>query len=351
MKLLLTLLALTMACALPASAQRVLIFSTVERPPFAFEGETGIEGFSADLMRAIGDEIGADIRFQPRDSFAEMLGDVQDGAVDGAIANISITGGREAVMDFTLPIFRSGLQIMVPRDAGQPSIWSAILDPALGLTVLGALAVLLILGMLMWVFERRKQPYFDRGAGEAMFPAFWYALNLVVHGGFSRDVPRSVLGRLFGVIMVLSSVFVLAFFVANITTALTVRALGDRIDTISDLDGLLVGTTADSTASAFLLQRDISHITFVDFNTMLWSFEDGDLDAVFFDSPLLAYYVATAGREHGRLIERVFRPEDYGIALPQGSDLRERINVALLNLQESGAYDALYDKWFEVSQP
>lgn len=348
MKAIILFLVVAVAFALPASAQRVLIFATVERPPFAFEEADGVQGFSTDLMRAIGDEIGADIQFQPRDSFAEMLDDVQDGAVDGAIANISITGGREAVMDFSLPIFRSGLQIMVPRDTNQPSVWSALRDPALGLTVLAALAVLLILGMLMWVFERRKQPYFDRDASEALFPAFWYALNLVVHGGFSRDVPRSIPGRLFGVAMVLSSVLILAFFVANITATLTVRALGDRIETISDLDGLLVGTTANSTASAFLLQRDISHITFVDFNTMLWSFEDGDLDAVFFDSPLLAYYVATAGREHGRLIERVFRPEDYGIALPQGSDLRERINVALLNLQESGAYDALYDKWFEI---
>lgn len=334
--------------SLPLTAQQQqLVFSTVDRAPFTFDTAGEVTGFSADLIRAIGREIGAEIQFQRRDSFPEMLRDVETGAVDGAIANISITGSREAIMDFSQPIFRSGLQIMVPANGGQTSIWSAVLNRDLGIAILGALGLLLAMGMLMWVFERRKQPYFDRTAGNAVFPAFWYALNLVVNGGFEQNVPKSALGRLFAVIMVVSSLFIVSFFVANITTVMTVRALGDKIGSISDLDGRLVGTTAGSTASDFLAQRDISHTTFVDFGALLWSFEDGELDAVFFDSPLLAYYAATEGRGKARLIERVFRPEDYGIALPQGSPLREQINVALLRLQESGQYNEIYNKWFE----
>ena len=79
---------------------------------------------------------------------------------------------------------------------------------------------------------------------------------------------------------------------------------------------------------------------------LLAAFEAEELDAVIFDGPLLAYYVATTGAAHGKLIARVFRPENYGIALPSGSDLREPINVALLRLRESGAYDDIARRWF-----
>ena len=46
---------------------------------------------------------------------------------------------------------------------------------------------------------------------------------------------------------------------------------------------------------------------------------------------------------------RVFKPENYGIALPEGSPLREDINRALLALRESGRYDALRIKYFGTS--
>ncbi|MEX0369752.1 MAG: transporter substrate-binding domain-containing protein, partial [Tateyamaria sp.] len=297
-------IALLMVSALATNAQtRELVFATVERPPFVIETTDGLDGFSVDLIQAIGREIGADITFEVKDGFPDMLYDVERASVDGAIANISITGAREAVMDFTQPIFRSGLQIMVPLDGDKPSVWGAVLNRDLGLAVVGALGLLLAMGMLMWAFERRKQSYFDASAGQAVFPAFWYALNLVVNGGFEQNVPRSAMGRLFAVLMVLSSLFVVSFFVANITTAMTVRALESQIDSISDLEGRLVATTTGSTASEFLAQREISHTTYADFSALLWAFEDGELDAVFFDSPLLAYYASTEGRGKARLVE------------------------------------------------
>lgn len=334
-----------MVAALPLRAQD-LVFATVDRPPFAFAQDGEVTGFSVELMQAIGAEMGRDVQFQMKLSFAEMLGAVERGEVDGAIANISITGAREAVMDFSLPIFRSGLSIMVPAEEGPASLWRSILTAELGLALLSALAFMMAVGMVIWLVEHRHRD----DADGAIFPAFWYALMLVVRGGSARDAPQTVLGRLFGVLLVVAGLFVLSFLIANITTAMTLRALGTQVTSVDDLDGRQVATTAGSTASAFLRGRDISHETFVDYLTLLQVFEDGELDAVFFDTPLLAYYVANDGRGVGRLVERVFRPEDYGIALQQGSALREQVNVALLNLQEAGVYEDLYWKWFETAR-
>jgi ABC-type amino acid transport substrate-binding protein len=41
---------------------------------------------------------------------------------------------------------------------------------------------------------------------------------------------------------------------------------------------------------------------------------------------------------------------DYGIALPTGSDLRERINHALLTLIESGEVSRLNATWFGIRE-
>lgn len=46
-----------------------------------------------------------------------------------------------------------------------------------------------------------------------------------------------------------------------------------------------------------------------------------------------------------RLGDNVVR-RDYGIATPHGSDLREAINIAVVDLAETGVLDQLKQKWF-----
>ncbi|WP_456386372.1 transporter substrate-binding domain-containing protein [Profundibacter sp.] len=60
------------------------------------------------------------------DQFSQMLDMVEDGRVDAAIANISITAKREGRFDFSQPVFESGLQIMIHSDSTNgASIWRA----------------------------------------------------------------------------------------------------------------------------------------------------------------------------------------------------------------------------------
>ena len=79
---------------------------------------------------------------------------------------------------------------------------------------------------------------------------------------------------------------------------------------------------------------------------MLTDFENGEIDAVVFDGPILAWYLQSRSKESGRLVERVFKRENYGIALPTGSPLTEDINRALLALRENGTTDELQRKYF-----
>lgn len=326
--------------------QEELRFLTIERPPFAFDEDGEAAGFSIDLMHQIAGELGREVSFTFTDAFPTMLDGVQRGGFDGAIANISITSEREADMDFSRPIYASGLQVMVSGTASGSSIWDIIFRWELLVWVALAFGVLFGLGMLMWLLERRNQEYFDLGAKDAMFPSFWWALNLVINGGFEVTVPRSVLGRILGVTMVVSSLFIVSIFVANITAAMTVDAISGNIRSLDDLRGRNVGTTLGSTSSAFLEQRDVSHVTYDSFQELTTEFEAGQLEAIVFDGPILAHYLKNAKDVEAYLLERLFRPEDYGIALPQGSPLREPINRILLRFEETGRYDELKEAWF-----
>ena len=330
-----------------AQTAQDLTIATVTRAPFSMVVDGQDTGFSIDLLMAVAQELNLNITYDRRDDFAGMLGAVQDGSVDAAIANVSITADRERLMDFSQPIFESGVQVMMATQAsGSTAVLTALFTRQIGLAVLAALALLFGGGMLMWAFERHKQPYFDRPAREAAFPAFWWALNLVVNGGFEERVPQSRGGRFFAVILVVSSLFIVSIFVAQITAALTINAIQNNIDNINDLDGRPVGTIAASTSANYLDQRGINYGTFDSLEQMLVAFEAGNLDAVVFDGPILAYYVRTRGNGKAQLLDRVYRPENYGMVFPTGSSLREDVDQAVLRLREDGTYDDLLLKWF-----
>lgn len=330
-----------------AQAADEILIATVERPPFAMLIDGVPTGFSIDLLNAAAAELGVTVEYQQSDSFQDMLAAVQSIQVDGAIANVSITAERERLMDFSQPIFDSGVQVMMPASSGSTgSILSALFTRQIALSILGALVLLFGSGMLMWAMERRSQPYFDRDAKDAGFPAFWWALNLVVNGGFEERVPQSKGGRFFAVILVISSLFIVSIFVAQITAALTVNAIQQSVDSIDDLDGRRVGTIAGSTSADYLDRRGINSQGFEGLDPLIAAFEHEKLDAVVFDGPILAYYVRTQGNGKAELLERVYRPENYGMVFPTGSKLREDIDQAMLRLREDGTYDELLIKWF-----
>ncbi|MEP3347089.1 MAG: transporter substrate-binding domain-containing protein [Litoreibacter sp.] len=344
MRILLTIL-LSLAPHL-AWAEDPISIATVTRTPFSMEDNGKDVGFSIDLWDMVAEDLGFEYTITRTDTFGEMLDLVTNGQVDGAIANISVTAEREIKMDFTKPIFDSGLQVMVHEDSGKTSLFSTIFVRDIGFAILAAVALLFGGGMLMWVFERGRSEFFNRPVREAMFPSFWWALNLVVNGGFEERMPNSRPGRFFAVILVVCSLFLVSIFVAKITAAMTVNALQNSIETLSDLDGKQTGTLAGSTASAFLSDRDVAHLQFDSLDKLLSEFDENELDAIVFDKPILAYHIANSAKGKARLIDRTFRPENYAMALPTDSPLREQIDQSLLKLRENGEYDRLRAKWF-----
>ncbi len=342
----LALLVLSLSVQSAGFAQELRV-TTVERTPFAMKQADGsLTGFSVELWEMVSQELGVTSSFVVLDSFAQMLKTVETGGADLAIGNISITAERETHLNFSHPVFDAGLQILVPANGDGGGLLDAVFNRRMaGLVALAAL-VIFVVGNLMWFFERHKAPYFQRSYRDGMWPSFWWAMHALISGGFEEHVPRSIPGRILGTVLLISTLFLVSAFVATLTSAMTVSRLQSDIRGVDDLPGKTVGTTAGSTASAYLTTRKIKHETFDNINALFAALRSKKLDAVVHDAPVLAYYASHQGQGEVTLTGPLFKAEKYGIALPEASTYLEPVNRALLKLRENGQYQQVYERWF-----
>ena len=81
--------------------------------PFEFQGKDGtLQGFDIDLINSIAKAAGFQAKFETM-RFDGMIGALQAGTVDSAVAGMTITAERAKVLDFSKPYFRAGVAIAV----------------------------------------------------------------------------------------------------------------------------------------------------------------------------------------------------------------------------------------------
>ncbi len=337
----------------PTSAvnpKKILRVATRIIPPFVTERDSELTGFSIELWQKIATQMGVESKITIYNTLPEMLGAIGENNADLAIAAISITAEREANLDFSYPIFNSGLQILVrnPKKAGMlPTLLRDLFSPTM-LQLIGlALLMVVIAAHFIWLFERRHP---NSPIVESYFPgifvaAWWAASTLATQ---AEEMPKGALGRIMAVIWMFVAVLFVAYFTATVTTGMTVQSLQGDIKGLDDLKGRSAVTLAKSTAADFLQNKSINLLTVDKIEMAYEALLAEKADAVIFDSPVLRYYAAHDGRGLVQVVGESLRDESYGIALANGSLYRKSINSALLTLRENNGYQQLYDQWFKV---
>ena len=78
--------------------------------------------------------------------------------------------------------------------------------------------------------------------------------------------------------------------------------------------------------------------------------EEGDVEAVVFDAPVLRFHVSREGVGAVTTVGPVFEKVQYGLMISENdTELRERVDLALLDVMESGLYRQIHDRWFGSS--
>ena len=328
-----------------------VIVATRVLPPFIVKSESGYAGFSAELWEELARRTGIGFDWLEKENVKAILAAVNVNEAQVGIAAISITSAREQQFDFSQPMFESGLQVMVPADDdGSFSLRELLGYFTQGAMpyLLGTLALLILVpGHLVWFAERRhREPAFSTYYFPGIFQAMAWALSAAA--GQQNGDPRSRLGRFMSVFAIFVSLLFLTYWQAELTSNFTVQQLQGDISGPDDLPGKHVGTTIGSTSAAYLASKQAKVAEFKSIEEAFAELEAGKLDAVVFDSPVLLYHAAHVGRGKVRVVGPVFKRENYGILFPRGSEMRKRINEALLTMREDGTYDTLYNKWFTL---
>jgi polar amino acid transport system substrate-binding protein len=106
----------------------------------------------------------------------------------------------------------------------------------------------------------------------------------------------------------------------------------------ADLRYVRVGAIAGTETTEYLGREHIAHLVFADAETGLSALQKGRIDALVYDRPLLLWLVREQYSGSLQVLDATFDPQVYAIALPQGSELRLPIDLALI--------DAIRSDWW-----
>jgi len=210
-----------------------------------------------------------------------------------------------------------------------------------------AIAVLILVpSHLVWMIERNHEDGIIRHKSyyPGIFEAAWWTASCLATQ--SEEMPKTVIGRFMAVVWMFFAIIFTAYVTAALTANLTLQSLRGDIQGPGDLPGKKVANLAGSTSEDYLKLNKTRAVPFETINKALEALEAGKVQAVVYDAPILAYYANNEGKGNTQLVEPIFRPESYGIALQNNSAFRRRINLALLKIREDGTYDTLRTKYF-----
>lgn len=321
------------AAAAKESTADKLVIGTKETPPFAMKSSDGHwHGLSIDLWRQIAEDLAVPYEFEERD-ISGLLQGVEDGSLDAAVAALTITSEREEKLDFTHPFHTSGLGIAVQTDdrGGWFRAVERIFSPAF-FKVVGALSlVLLIFGGLLWLFERKKNPeQFGGSPLQGIGAGFWWSAVTMTTVGYGDKAPTTLGGRLVAMVWMFAAIIIISSFTAAFTSILTLSSLESRIRGPEDLGKVRVASVPASTSAAYLEANRIYFSSYPNPKAAMEALEAREVDAVVYDAPILRYLCGEVAGGTLLVLPSVFDRQDYGIALPTGSALREPLNRALL---------------------
>jgi polar amino acid transport system substrate-binding protein len=319
------------------AAGRELVIATKQAPPFAIKDPNGSwTGISIDLWQRIAEKNGYKYRLVEEPTVDALIDGTAAGTYDAAVAALTISGPRAEIIDFSQPFYHTGLGIAVSLTGA--SRWMVIVNTIMSLGFLQAVGALiglaLLVGVLIWVFERRRNEHFGGGA-RGIGASIWWSAEAMTQASTGIRAPITLAGRTLAVLWMAVSIIAIAVFTAGVTSALTTRALQGLVTNVNDLASVRVGAVSDSSTVDYLTNQRINYRGYATPDAGLKALKAGEIDAFVYDKPLLAWIVLQEYASSMQVLDVVFDPQNYGIALPLGSPLRKDIDVPLLEAVQS----------------
>ncbi|CAH0390020.1 unnamed protein product [Bemisia tabaci] len=384
-----------------------LIVITILDTPFVmmhygknYTGNARFYGFCVDLLNIIAQHVGFDY-------ILDLVPDRKYGAQDPvtgewngivyqlikhkadlAVGSMTINYARESVIDFTKPFMNLGISILFKVPTEKESKLFTFMHP-FGRETWALVSVALIVVSVSLMLVARVSPYecpkprpplLRPGVEPETQPrrpprlwpplsrrltlsnCVWFIFGVLLRQG-SGVSPQATSTRIVGGIWWFFTLIIISSYTANLAAFLTVERM---ITPIENAEGLAAQTdisygTLDS-GSTMTFFRD----SMIETYKKMWRFMENKKPSVFvptyeegikrvlegnyaflMESTMLDYAVQRNCNltQIGGLLDS----KGYGIATPMGSPWRDKISLAILELQEKGEIQILYDKWWKNS--
>ncbi|XP_033335426.1 glutamate receptor ionotropic, kainate 2 isoform X4 [Megalopta genalis] len=379
----------------PGTANVTLLVITILEQPYVmlksrgnFSGNARYEGFCIDLLKEIAHMVGFAYRIElvPDGKYGVydyetgewngIVRQLMDKKADLAVGSMTINYARESVIDFTKPFMNLGISILFKEmkfqvPTSHPARLFSFMNPLAIEIWLYVLAAYVLVSVTMFVVARFSpyewnNPHPCHVGSEvvenqfSLANSFWFTIGTLMQQGSDLN-PKAASTRIVGGIWWFFTLIIISSYTANLAAFLTVERMITPIENAEDLAGqtdIAYGTLDSGSTMTFF--RD----SMIETYKKMWRFMENKKPSVFvptyeegiqrvlqgdyaflMESTMLDYIVQRDCNltQIGGLLDS----KGYGIATPMGSPWRDKISLAILELQEKGEIQMLYDKWWK----
>lgn len=317
-----------------------LIVGTVQTAPFIVKRDGEWTGISMELWKRVAREIGAEyeVREYDRQNWRERAPKEAD-----VFVSMNITEKGEQSFDITHAFFSTGLAIATSRDAkgGLTVLAEGVASSSFlkGLALITL--ILLVMGIIMWAIERKKNEEEFGGIGGLISGFFWAVETFI---GYNDPQHRTRIGRALGISWAIVSVIALSGFTAEMSSQFTTERLATAVSGPKDLPRVKVGTVDKSQGEKWLAAHGVQFAKYETPEALVEGLNKKEVDAAVFEAPILAYLV-NGKYESLTVLPGTFDNHGYGLGLKPDSPRREEINRALLKVSSSEEFQSVLTTW------
>ena len=320
-----------------------LTVGVAEFEPNIIFSKDKIEGFDIDIWNAVADKMELDFKYEKHDDFSAMLDDVKNKKIDVAMSGITITSTRETDFDFSYPYMRSNLAVMAKEKKIDIVGVLVIFIIESWSTLIVFLIYLFITSMLMWLAERGQDSFSDKFF-KGMFDCVYFVNTTTTSTGYGDKTPKTKKGKVLSVVIMWIGIGIFfPYLTGQMASIITAYNNDEKIMNVDDLRKMNPVVVRNTTSENMLKEKNITYTSAKSLDRCLRMLENGEATAIVYDKDILAY-VDKAGQYE---ISELPVVQNYGIAVKDNSDLKKKIDIALLSLIEDGTYKDIHDRWYK----
>lgn len=312
-------------------ANKKLIIGITETPPFVEKRPHGYSGLSITSWKMVNEQLQASYEFKEYEDLAGLLDGIEKGEVDLSVNPITVTDNRMNRMDFSQPYFISHTSIVKRKESTFLKHLKNFFSWDFFSVIALLLFVILIFGILVWFFERKKNKEEFGGNLKGIMQGFWWSAVTMTTVGYGDKAPKTTGGRVIGLIWMFMAVIIISSFTAGIASSLTVKSINEEISNIQDLERFEVTTVRSSSSEELLDLYNIEKDLVANGREGLESLVNEKTNLFVYDEPILKFEIDRMELANDlEILGQSLKKDYYSYAFPKGSKLRVKIDPLLV---------------------